>query len=94
MTSHFRLVTGCVLVASGLVGAAEPLSVSPEPRAIVERAIERGEIPTGSDPEVIMDLFYGPLYHRYLNGHLPLDDAFAKRVARMVAAAAADGAAA
>ena len=47
-----------------------------------------------SDPEVIMDLFYGPLYHRYLNGHLPLDDAFAKRVARMVAAAAADGAAA
>ena len=65
-----------------------------ERRPIVERAIERGEIPAGSDPEVIMDMFYGPLYHRYLNGHLPLDDAFAKRVARMVAAAAADGAAA
>ena len=65
-----------------------------ERRPIVERAIERGEIPAGSDPEVIMDLFYGPLYHRYLNGHLPLDDAFAKRVARMVAAAAADGGAA
>jgi AcrR family transcriptional regulator len=65
-----------------------------ERRPIIERAIARGEIPAGSDPEVIMDLFYGPLYHRYLNGHLPLNDAFGKRVARMVAAAAADGAAA
>jgi hypothetical protein len=40
MTSHYRLVTGCVLVASGLVRAAEPPPASPEPRAIVERAIE------------------------------------------------------
>jgi len=62
-------------------------------RPIVERAVARGEVPTGSDPELIMDLLYGPLYHRYLNGHLPLDDSFAKGVARMVAAAAADGAA-
>jgi AcrR family transcriptional regulator len=62
-------------------------------RPIVERAIARGEIPAGSDPELIMDLLYGPLYHRYLNGHLPLNDNFAKGVARMVAAGAADGAA-
>ncbi|MDQ6789230.1 MAG: TetR/AcrR family transcriptional regulator [Candidatus Dormibacteraeota bacterium] len=62
-------------------------------RPIVERAIARGEIPKTSDPELIMDLLYGPLYHRYLNGHLPLDDAFARSVARMVAAAASDGAA-
>jgi AcrR family transcriptional regulator len=62
-------------------------------RPIVERAVARGEIPSTSDPELIMDLFYGPLYHRYLNGHLPLDDSFAKSVARMVAAAASSGAA-
>jgi AcrR family transcriptional regulator len=62
-------------------------------RPIVERAIARGEIPKTSDPELIMDLLYGPLYHRYLNGHLPLDDAFARSVARVVAAAASDGAA-
>lgn len=62
-------------------------------RPIVERAVERGEIPAGSDPELIMDLLYGPLYHRYLNGHLTLNDAFAKGVARMVAAAASAGAA-
>lgn len=62
-------------------------------RPIIERAIARGEIPAGSDPELILDLLYGPLYHRYLNRHLPLSDSFAKHVARMVAAAAADGAA-
>ncbi len=60
---------------------------------IIERAVARGEIPAGSDREVIMDLLYGPLYHRYLNRHLPLDQAFAGAVARMVAAAAKAGAA-
>jgi AcrR family transcriptional regulator len=64
-----------------------------ERRPIIERAIARGDIPAGSDPELIMDLLYGPLYHRYLNSHLPLDESFATDVARMVAAAAKDGAA-
>lgn len=63
-------------------------------RPIIERAIARGEIPAASDPELILDLLYGPLYHRYLNGHLPLDESFARSVARMVAAAATSGAAA
>ncbi len=65
-----------------------------ERRPIIDRAVARGEIPAGSDPELIMDLLYGRLYHRYLNGHLPLDGSFARDVARMVAAAAKDGAAA
>jgi len=63
-----------------------------ERRPIIERAIARGEIPVGSDPEMILDLLYGPLYHRYLNGHLALSDSFAKELAHMVAAAAANGA--
>jgi len=63
-------------------------------RPIIERAIARGDIPTGSDPELIMDLLFGPLYHRYLNMHLPLDASFARGVARMVAAGAKAGAAA
>jgi len=62
-------------------------------RPIIERAIARGEIPSGSDAELIMDLLFGPLYHRYLNRHLPLDQSFARGVARMVAAGAAAGAA-
>jgi AcrR family transcriptional regulator len=65
-----------------------------ERRPIIDRAIARGEIPAGSDPDLIMDLLYGPLYHRYLNGHLPLNESFARAVARMVAAAALGGAAA
>ena len=60
---------------------------------IVERAIGRGEIAAGSDPALILDMVYGPLYHRYLQGHLPLTDSFAKGVARMVAVAAREGAA-
>jgi AcrR family transcriptional regulator len=64
-----------------------------ERRPIVDRAVARGEIPAGTDPELIMDMLYGPLYHRYLNRHLPLNDTFAKGVAHVVAAAAASGAA-
>jgi hypothetical protein len=41
-----------------------------------------------------MDMLFGPLYHRYLNQHLPLDPAFARGVARMVVAGAKAGAAA
>ena len=62
-------------------------------RPIVERAIGRGQIPAGSDPELILDILYGPLYHRYLHGHLPLNDRFAIEVAGMAAAAAVAGAA-
>jgi hypothetical protein len=40
-----------------------------------------------------MDLLFGPLYHRYLNGHLPLDQSFARGIARMVASGAMAGAA-
>jgi hypothetical protein len=40
-----------------------------------------------------MDLLFGPLYHRYLNRHLALDESFARGVARMVSAGALRGAA-
>jgi AcrR family transcriptional regulator len=63
-------------------------------RPIVERAIARGEIPANSDAELILDMLYGPLYHRYLHRHLPLNDHFAIGVARMTAAAATAAAAA
>ena len=47
-------------------------------RDIFVRAIERGEIPADLDLEVALDLIYGPIYHRLLQGHAPLDDAFVK----------------
>ena len=30
--------------------------------------------------DVALDLFYGPLYHRLLHGHLPLDEEFVEVV--------------
>jgi AcrR family transcriptional regulator len=45
-------------------------------RAIIRRAVERGEIAAGTKVEVVLDLLYGPLYHRLLHGHARLNDQF------------------
>ena len=52
-------------------------------RAIFRRAIERGEIPPDTNIEVALDLLYGPLYHRLLHGHAPLNDRFTQDVIDM-----------
>jgi AcrR family transcriptional regulator len=49
-------------------------------RAVLRRAIDRGEIPASTKIEVALDLLYGPLYHRLLHGHAPLDDRFVRDV--------------
>jgi AcrR family transcriptional regulator len=49
-------------------------------RAVFRRAIERGEIPASTDIEVAVDLVYGPLWHRLLHGHAPLNDRFTRSV--------------
>src|SRR4051794_12854512 len=43
-------------------------------RALFRRAIERGEISADAEFEVVLDLLYGPIYHRLLHGHAPLTD--------------------
>ncbi|MEY2442536.1 MAG: hypothetical protein QOJ46_1962 [bacterium] len=57
--------------------------------AIFTRAIDRGEIPADSDIEVVLDLLYGPFYHRLLHGHAKLTDRFTRTVVDYVAAAVA-----
>jgi AcrR family transcriptional regulator len=52
-------------------------------RVIFRRAIERGEIPPDTKIEVALDLLYGPLYHRLLHGHAPLNDRFTQDVIDM-----------
>jgi len=47
---------------------------------LIERGIERGEIPPDTDPEVVLDLLFGSAYHRLLQSHLPLTDHFAQAV--------------
>jgi AcrR family transcriptional regulator len=45
-------------------------------RVIFGRAIEHGAIAADTDVELALDLLYGPLYHRLLHGHAPLDEPF------------------
>ena len=49
-------------------------------RAVLGRAIERGELASGVDVEVALDLLYGPLYHRLLHAHAPFNARFARQV--------------
>lgn len=55
---------------------------------VVERAIERGEIPFDSDPNLIIQTLVGPIWLRLLLTGEPIDEAFAERVAALVAAGA------
>jgi Tetracyclin repressor-like, C-terminal domain len=52
-------------------------------RAVFRNAIACGEIPAETKIEVAIDLLYGPLYHRLLHGHAPLDDQFVDDVLDM-----------
>jgi len=47
-----------------------------EARTLFARAVACGEIPGDTNVELAIDLLYGPLYHRLLHGHAPLDDQF------------------
>ena len=55
-------------------------------RIMLDRAIARGEIPAGSDREVILDLLFGAAQHRLLLGHLPLTDLFVREVVDVIVA--------
>jgi AcrR family transcriptional regulator len=62
-------------------------------RSMIERAIAREEIPIDSDVDVLMDMLYGPAYHRLLQGHLPLSEGFVQQVVAVVVAGAKAGSA-
>jgi len=49
-------------------------------REIIRRAIARGELGEGTDPNLLLDVFLGPLYLRLLITREPLDEAFTERV--------------
>ncbi len=56
-------------------------------RAVIERGKASGELAQDLDPDLALDLIYGPIYYRLLVGHQPLDDRFAKALPGWVAAA-------
>src|SRR5665647_3428561 len=60
-------------------------------RTLLLRAIDRGEIAADTNLEVTLDLLYGPIYHRLLHRHAPLNDRFAAQVIDAVTAAISAG---
>lgn len=58
----------------------------------VTEAVERGELPAGTDPDEVIRAVSAPLYYRLLASGDPLDEATADRAADAAAAAARAGA--
>ncbi len=55
-------------------------------KMMLNRAVERGEIPPDADHEIVLDLLFGAAYHRLLHGHRPLTDSFARQVVDVIVA--------
>lgn len=53
-------------------------------RRLVEEAIAAGELRASADPDLVIDALFGPLFFRWLQGHAPVDQAFANDVADKV----------
>jgi AcrR family transcriptional regulator len=51
-----------------------------EARKILRRAQQEGFVRADLDPDLILDLFYGPLYLRLMLKHAPLDENFVDKV--------------
>jgi AcrR family transcriptional regulator len=89
-TRHYGLVVAALLTEARTDPAfsAEYQRRMLEPRRdqarmIFADAVARGEIPAETKVEVAIDLLYGPLYHRLLHGHAPLDDQFVDDLVEM-----------
>jgi len=55
-------------------------------REILRHAADTGQLPPGVDVELGLDLLYGPIYHRLLNGHAVIDEAFVRDLVDTVCA--------
>ncbi|MDX1874142.1 TetR/AcrR family transcriptional regulator [Mycolicibacterium sp. 120266] len=63
-----------------------------EPRRIkaaelFNRAVERGQLPVGTDPDLALDLMAGPLYWRLAVMQLPVDDDYCEKLTDHIIAA-------
>jgi len=49
--------------------------------AVLERGLRAGEVAPDADLDMLVDMVYGVLYYRLLNGHAPLDEKAARSLA-------------
>jgi AcrR family transcriptional regulator len=47
-------------------------------RELIQEAIDAGELPKDTDPEIIIDALHGPQFFRLIMGHAPLTKVFAE----------------
>jgi AcrR family transcriptional regulator len=52
--------------------------------ATLQRGIDRGELPAGTDLNLVLDSLYGPIYMRFLIRHFKLDEGFADQICGLV----------
>ena len=53
-------------------------------QVVIKAGILTGELPAGTDPDVLLDALYGGLYYRLLMSTGPLSDAYVEAVWRTV----------
>ena len=56
---------------------------------LLQRAQESGEIPRSTDISVLADALWGPIFHRLLVSHMPIDRAFVEKLLDLVLGGAA-----
>jgi AcrR family transcriptional regulator len=54
---------------------------------LIGRAVDRGELPAGADPDTTVDLIVGPVYWRLAIARTPVPKAYLSRMAAAIAAA-------
>jgi AcrR family transcriptional regulator len=59
--------------------------------AVIERAVARGELPEGSDPELMTDMIMGSVFQKLLRQRADVDAAYLARVVDMVVLGAKSG---
>jgi AcrR family transcriptional regulator len=59
--------------------------------AVIERAIDRRELPEGSDPQLLVEMIKGTVFNKLLRNREPVDDAFLHAVVNMVVLGAKSG---
>jgi len=53
-------------------------------KEVLQRGVQAGQIRPDVDLDLMVDALYGPLFHRMLLRHRPLDDAFVRDLASLV----------
>ncbi|MEO6079944.1 MAG: TetR/AcrR family transcriptional regulator [Steroidobacteraceae bacterium] len=51
---------------------------------LLQRAVEAGELPKDTDIDVLADVLWGPIFHRLLVNHMPIDRNFIEKLLDLV----------